>query len=51
MKQGMIETSNVNPVEEISNLIKANRMFEQDLKAMKTVNEMLQKEANDIGKM
>ncbi len=51
VKQGMIETSNVNPVEEISNLIKANRMFEQDLKAMKTVNEMLQKEANDIGKM
>ena len=51
VKQGMLETSNVNPVEEISNLIRANRMFEQDLKAMKTVNEMLQKEVNDIGKM
>ncbi len=51
VKQGMIETSNVNPVEEISNLIRANRMFEQDLKAMKTVNEMMQKEVNDIGKM
>jgi flagellar basal-body rod protein FlgG len=51
LKQGIIETSNVNPVEEISNLIRANRMFEQDLKAMKTVNEMMQKEVNDIGKM
>ena len=50
-KQGMVETSNVNPVEEISNLIRANRMFEEDLKAMKTVNEMLQKEVNEVGKM
>jgi flagellar basal-body rod protein FlgF len=50
VKQGMIETSNVNPVEEISSLIRANRMFEQDLKAMKTVNEMLSKEVNDIAK-
>jgi flagellar basal-body rod protein FlgF len=50
-KQGMIESSNVNPVEEISNLIRANRMFEQDLKAMKTVNEMMQKEVNDLGKI
>ncbi len=51
VKQGMLETSNVNPVEEISHLIRANRMFEEDLKAMKTVNEMMQKEVNDIGKM
>ena len=51
VKQGMVETSNVNPVEEISHLIRANRMFEEDLKAMKTVNEMLQKEANEVGKM
>lgn len=49
--QGMIEASNVNPVEEISNLIRANRMFEQDLKAMKTVNEMMQKEVNEVGKL
>ena len=51
VKQGMLETSNVNPVEEIANLIRANRMFEQDLKAMKTVNEMMQKEVNDLGKL
>ena len=51
VKQGMVETSNVNPVQEVSNLIRANRMFEQDLKAMKTVNDMLSKEVNEIGKM
>jgi flagellar basal-body rod protein FlgF len=50
VKQGMVETSNVNPVQEISNLIRANRMFEEDLKAMKTVNEMLSKEVNDVPK-
>jgi flagellar basal-body rod protein FlgF len=51
VKQGMVETSNVNPVEEISNLIRANRMFEEDLKSIKTVNEMLSKEVNEVGKM
>jgi flagellar basal-body rod protein FlgG len=51
VRQGVLETSNVNPVEEIANLIRANRMFEQDLKAMKTVSEMLSKEVSDIAKM
>jgi flagellar basal-body rod protein FlgG len=51
IRQGMLETSNVNPVEEIANLIRANRMFEQDLKAMKTVSEMMSKEVSDIAKM
>ncbi len=49
--QGMIEMSNVNPVEEMTNLIKANRMFEHDLKVMKTYGEMLGREANDVGKL
>lgn len=51
VRQGMLETSNVNPVEEMTNLIKAHRSFEQDLKAMKTYGELLQREANDIGKL
>jgi flagellar basal-body rod protein FlgG len=50
VRQGVIETSNVSPIEEMTNLIKANRMFEQDLKAMKVYNEMLGREVNDIGK-
>jgi flagellar basal-body rod protein FlgF len=51
LHQGMLEGSNVNPVEEMTSLIKANRLFEQDLKAMKTFGEMLGREANDIGKL
>ena len=51
VRQGVIETSNVNPVEEMTNLIKANRLFEQDLKAMKTYSDMIGREANDIGKL
>jgi flagellar basal-body rod protein FlgF len=49
--QGMIEGSNVNPVEEMTNLIKANRLFEHDLKVMKTFGDMMGREANDIGKL
>jgi flagellar basal-body rod protein FlgG len=51
MHQGMLEGSNVNPVEEMTNLIKANRLFEQDLKAMKTYGELMGREVNDIGKL
>lgn len=51
VRQGMIEMSNVNPVEEMTNLIKANRLFEHDLKALKTYGEMLGKEATEIGKL
>jgi flagellar basal-body rod protein FlgF len=49
--QGMLEGSNVNPVEEMTNLIKANRLFEHDLKVMKTFGDMMGREANDIGKL
>ena len=46
--QGMLEGSNVNPIEEMSNLIKAHRLYEADLKTLKTYGEMMGKE-NDIG--
>ncbi len=51
VRQGVIETSNVNPIEEMTNMIKANRLFEQDLKSLKTYGEMMSKESNDIGKL
>jgi flagellar basal body rod protein FlgG len=51
IKQGMIETSNVNPAEEMTNMIKANRAFEHDLKALKTYNDLMGREVNDIGKL
>jgi flagellar basal-body rod protein FlgF len=50
VRQGMIEGSNVNPVEEMTNLIRANRLFEQDMKALKTYGDLMGREANDIGK-
>lgn len=51
VRQGVLETSNVNPVEEMTKLIKANRLFEQDMKALKTFGELMGREANDIGKL
>jgi flagellar basal-body rod protein FlgF len=49
LHQGMIEMSNVNPVEEMTNLIKAHRMYEMNMKALKTYDELMAKE-NSIGK-
>lgn len=49
--QGMIESSNVNPAEEMVKLIKAQRMYEMDLKAMKTYDNLMQKVANEVGKL
>ncbi len=51
IRQGMVETSNVNPIEEMTNMIKANRLFEQDLKALKTYGELMGKEVNEVGKL
>lgn len=51
IRQGVLEMSNVNPIEEMTNLIRANRMYEQDLKAIKTYGELLGREVNDIGKL
>ena len=51
IRQGVLETSNVNPVEEMTKLIQAHRLFEQDLKAVKTYGELLGREANDVGKL
>lgn len=51
VRQGVLETSNVNPVEEMTRLIQANRLFEQNLKSVKTYNELIGREVNDIGKL
>ncbi len=51
VRQGMIETSNVNPVEEMTNLIKANRLYEQGLKSIRTYDELMRRESNEIGKL
>lgn len=51
LRQGMVETSNVSPVDEMTKLIQANRMFEQDLKAIKAYDHIMEKESNDLGKL
>jgi len=40
--QGSVEGSNVNPVEELVNLIETQRSYEMNSKAIKTVDEMMQ---------
>lgn len=42
MLQGFLETSNVNPVTELTNLIKAQRVYEMNSKIVSKTDEMLQ---------
>lgn len=51
VKQGFLEMSNVNVVSEMLDLIKANRNFESNVRAIKTYSEMSAKEANEVGKL
>ncbi len=39
--QGFVESSNVNPIEEITNLIRAQRAYDMNSKVMKTADEMM----------
>lgn len=48
--QGFIEQSNVNAVEEMSNLIKAHRQFESIQKVIKTYDSISGKAVNEIAK-
>jgi len=50
VRQGVVESSNVNPIEEMTSLIKANRMFEHNMKALKTYDTMMGREVNDLAK-
>lgn len=42
VRQGALESSNVNVVEELVNMIEAQRAYEMNAKSIETVNEMLQ---------
>jgi flagellar basal-body rod protein FlgG len=46
IRQRFIEDSNVNTIEAITNLIKAQRLFEFNSNALQTVSEMLKRETN-----
>jgi flagellar basal-body rod protein FlgG len=49
--QGMLETSNVNAVSEMTELLKATRMFESNEKLVKNYGDLESRAANDIGKL
>lgn len=51
VRQGFLEASNVNPVSELVELLKANRMFESNMRAIKSYSDMAIKEANEVGKL
>lgn len=51
VKQGFLEASNVNPVSELVEMLKANRLYEQNMRAIKAYNDMAGKEANEVGKL
>jgi flagellar basal-body rod protein FlgG len=51
VRQGFLESSNVNPVSELMEMLKANRMYESNMKAIKAYNDMAGKEANEVGKL
>lgn len=48
--QGFVEQSNVNAVEEMSSLIKANRQFESIQRVIKAYDNIASKEVNEISK-
>lgn len=51
VRQGMLETSNVNPVKELTDMLSATRMFEANQKVVKTYGELESRAVNDIGKL
>jgi len=44
--QGFVENSNVNPIEEITNLIRAQRAYDMNSKVMKTADQMMAPSTN-----
>lgn len=51
VRQGMIETSNVNTVAEMTELLKATRLFEANEKIVKTYGDLEARAVNDLGKL
>lgn len=49
--QGYLETSNVNTVDEMVNMIEMQRGFEADQKVIQTYDQIMQKASNDVGKV
>jgi len=50
LHQGMVESSNVNPISEMTRLIEATRAYESHIQAVKTYQEVDSKLVNDLGR-
>jgi len=50
VRQGFLETSNVNIVQEMTDMITTNRVFESTQKAISTYDQMAEKLVNVVGK-
>ena len=51
VRQGILETSNVNAVSEMVELLKASRMFEANEKLIRAYGELEGRAVNDLGKL
>ena len=51
VKQGFLESSNVNVVVEMARMIETSRYFESCAKAVRSYDDMASKAANDLGKV
>lgn len=51
IRQGFLEGSNVNPVEEMVAMIRVMRLYEASQKVIQTTDEMASKATNDLGKV
>jgi flagellar basal-body rod protein FlgG len=51
VKQGMLETSNVNAIAEMTDLLKATRLFEATEKIVRTYGDLESRSVNDLGKL
>ncbi len=51
VRQGMLETSNVNAIAEMTELLKATRLFEANEKIVRTYGDLEARVVNDLGKL
>jgi flagellar basal-body rod protein FlgF len=51
VRQGSLESSNVNPILEMAHLIETTRYYESCLKAVKSYDDMAAKASNELGKV
>lgn len=51
LKQGFVETSNINPLEELVKMIEITRNFESNQKAVQAMDETLGKAVNEVGRL